>query len=54
MTVPSKDIKSIVETLNKVYIVYNDGSKRWIKGEDIVFDENYKNDSDIPLNDHCL
>ena len=51
---PLKDISKIEMVNNRISVTYSDGMSRTIlSDEDITFDLNYSNQSDIPLNDHC-
>ena len=51
---PIEKIKQVHWSDGKIYIVYKDGTKLVSNAKETSLVSNYKNDSDIPLNDHCL
>lgn len=51
---PLENIKNISWIDGKVNILYKDGTKLSSKADEIEFISDYKNENDIPLNDHCL
>ena len=55
MTMTLKEISKIKLKDNAIRVTYVDGTSMLINNaNNITFDLNYKNKSDIPLNDHCL
>lgn len=53
-SLPIENIKEVLWVEDKVFILYKDGSKLVSNANEIRLVADYKNDSDIPLNDHCL
>ena len=51
---PLENIESISWIDGKVNILYKDGTKLTSNANEIEFVSGYKNENDIPLNDHCL
>lgn len=51
---PLENIKNISWIDGKVNILYKDGTKLSSNADEIEFISDYKNENDIPLNDHCL
>ena len=51
---PIENIKKVFWNCGKIQIVYKDGSKLQSSAENIVLISDYKNSSNIPLNDNCL
>jgi hypothetical protein len=50
-----KEISKIELKDNAIRVTYIDSTSMLINNaNNIIFDLNYKNQSDIPLNDHCL
>ncbi len=54
MEIPIDNIKHVSWNNGKIYITYKDGTKFIGDANDTVLIADYKNNSDIPLNDHCL
>jgi len=50
---PIENIKKVSWNCGKIQIVYKDGSKFQSSAENIILISDYKNSSNIPLNDHC-
>ena len=51
---PLENVKNISWIDGKVNILYKDGTKLTSNANEIEFVSDYKNENDIPLNDHCL
>ncbi len=51
---PIKNISKVTWLNNKITIIYKDGTKLIANADEIELIGDYKNESDIPLNDHCL
>ena len=51
---PIENIKEVTWLGGKIKIIYKDGTKITSNAEDIQLISDYKNENDIPLNDHCL
>lgn len=51
---PIEDIKKVTWERGKIQITYKDGSKLKSLAENVALVSDYKNTSEIPLNDHCL
>lgn len=51
---PLENVKNISWIDGKVNILYKDGTKLSSNADEIEFISDYKNENDIPLNDHCL
>jgi hypothetical protein len=51
---PLENIKHISWVDGKVTVIYKDGNKLTSNANEIELLANYKNENDIPLNDHCL
>ena len=51
---PLENIESRSWIDGKVIVIYKDGTKLTANTNEIEFVSDYKNESDIPLNDHCL
>jgi hypothetical protein len=53
-SLPIENIKEVLWVEDKVFILYKDGSKLISNANEVRLVSDYKNDSEIPLNDHCL
>ena len=54
MVLPLKEIVKIEFAETKIRVIYKDKTKMLINNsKNITFDLNYKNPSNIPLNNHC-
>jgi hypothetical protein len=53
MELPIENIKKVSWVEDKVIVIYKDDTKLISKACDIVLVSDYKNDNDIPINDHC-
>ena len=51
---PLEHIESRSWIDGKVIVIYKDGTKLTANANEIEFVSDYKNENDIPLNDHCL
>ena len=51
---PLENIESRSWIDGKVIVIYKDGTKLTANAKEIEFVSDYKNENDIPLNDHCL
>ncbi len=51
---PIKNISKVTWLNNKITIIYKDGTKLIANADEIELIGDYKNENDIPLNDHCL
>ena len=51
---PLENIESRSWIDGKVIVIYKDGTKLTANADEIEFVSDYKNENDIPLNDHCL
>ena len=51
---PLENIESRSWIDGKVIVIYKDGTKLTANADEIEFVSGYKNENDIPLNDHCL
>lgn len=51
---PLENVKHISWIDGKVNILYKDGTKLTANADEIELVSDYKNENDIPLNDHCL
>ena len=51
---PIENIESRSWIDGKVTVIYGDGTKITANAKEIEFVSDYKNENDIPLNDHCL
>ena len=51
---PLENVKHISWIDGKVSILYKDGTELTANADEIELVSDYKNENDIPLNDHCL
>ena len=51
---PLENVKNISWIDGKVNILFKDGTKLTANADEIELVSDYKNENDIPLNDHCL
>ncbi len=51
---PIENIKTVHWDDGKIYVVYKDGTKLVAAANETKLVADYKNNNDIPLNDHCL
>lgn len=52
--IPLQNIKEIEVKDNKLFIIYQDGSKMTMPADNVKFDINYKNNNNSPEIDHCI
>ena len=51
---PIENIKEVHWTNGKIHILYKDNTKFIANADEIKLISDYMNESEIPLNDHCL